>query len=622
VARQAATETEEPHQNTIPELTEDAFDLNEKPGSPMVQCILNSEKNAKSTVDTGSVITIVKRDLLPGPPAPPSKLRLKDVNKGTSVLYGPRVVTFNFGPVTVKYPVYEAFIEDDCLIGSDFMDYFDCTPSVKQKTFTIRRVGPNHILTKPVQVPCSMVHSPNAGRFSAGRVYYEVRAGKVIHLAPLADASFQTMLQTDSEFPDRNVLFEETTDVGDLHCSKTNVHKEQTKCGEQVPSLESMFEGNNMTNVEILKLGLITKPATPDDNPNPSRLHPDVLTLSGVIPCATAPIEITLLNTSDNLIKIPKYAVVAEVFLLNPMDYDMAIIEQEIENLSLENDEEMPDEEVVMVSEAQASDQQNELQQHNSKFSFEPDINTKPKLPEIPATEPLPEDLQDLINRCSNLTPTQQKRLEQSLRKNHDIFAKDNTTFGCCPWVKFQIDTGDHAPIKQQARPIPLHYRKAVYETFMKYLECGAVRPSHSLWASPILCVPKKTGEIRVCIDYRALNHITKVPAIPIPLTQELIQKLAGHKVYHTFDLAHGYHNLEIDEKDIPKTAVILPEDLGLPSRHLEWTRLSFGLSAAPGIFQHVTDRLMRKSPNPTPEDDVGPNSAVYLDPTQKIDVY
>jgi hypothetical protein len=101
VARQAAMEIDEPQQSELTtdaaeksqqtELTKDAFDLNKKPGSPMVQCILNSKINSKSTVDTGSVITIVKRDLLPGPPAPPSKLRLKDVNKGTSVLYGPRV---------------------------------------------------------------------------------------------------------------------------------------------------------------------------------------------------------------------------------------------------------------------------------------------------------------------------------------------------------------------------------------------------------------------------------------------------------------------------------------------------------------------------------------------------
>ena len=94
-------------------------------------------------------------------------------------------------------------------------------------------------------------------------------------------------------------------------------------------------------------------------------------------------------------------------------------------------------------------------------------------------------------------------------------------------------------------------------ETFLKYLKMGAIKPSQSAWASPILCVPKKTGEARVCVDYRALNAITRVPAAPIPRTQELLQHLAGQKYYHSVDLAHGYHNLVVHPDDQPKTAII-----------------------------------------------------------------
>ena len=94
-------------------------------------------------------------------------------------------------------------------------------------------------------------------------------------------------------------------------------------------------------------------------------------------------------------------------------------------------------------------------------------------------------------------------------------------------------------------------------------------------------------------IDYRALNSITEIPAVPIPRTKEIIQRMAGQKMYHSLDLSQGYHNVLLDEKDQPKTAIILPDDLGLPARQFQWTRLSFGLSAAPGIFQTVTDRLI-----------------------------
>ncbi|KAJ1518953.1 hypothetical protein ONE63_011441 [Megalurothrips usitatus] len=89
---------------------------------------------------------------------------------------------------------------------------------------------------------------------------------------------------------------------------------------------------------------------------------------------------------------------------------------------------------------------------------------------------------------------------------------------------------------------------------------------------------------------------------------------MGGKKLYHAFDLAHGYHNLEIHPDDQAKTAIILPEDLGLPSRQFEFTRLSFGLSAAPGAFQCVTDRLITPAKEPKPENDLGDAVSVYLD--------
>lgn len=80
------------------------------------------------------------------------------------------------------------------------------------------------------------------------------------------------------------------------------------------------------------------------------------------------------------------------------------------------------------------------------------------------------------------------------------------------------------------------------------------------------------------------------------------------------FDLAHGYHNLEVHPEDQHKTAVILPEDLGLPNRHFEFTRLSFGLSAAPGAFQYVADRLVAPAQNPNPQNDLGDTVSAYID--------
>ncbi|KAK3932903.1 Retrovirus-related Pol polyprotein from transposon 412, partial [Frankliniella fusca] len=84
--------------------------------------------------------------------------------------------------------------------------------------------------------------------------------------------------------------------------------------------------------------------------------------------------------------------------------------------------------------------------------------------------------------------------------------------------------------------------------------------------------------------------------------------------MYHAFDLAHGYHNLEIHPEDQAKTAIILPEGLGLAHRQFEFTRLSFGLSAAPGAFQYIADRIITPAKEKNAQNDLGDTVSVYLD--------
>ena len=106
-------------------------------------CLMNKKK-AKCPADTGAVVTVVKVNFLPGRTSKASRLKLKGVNKGTSSLYGPRWIEFDFGPIKTRYPVYEGHIEDDCLIGADLLDYLNATASIHECLLTINRSGPNH----------------------------------------------------------------------------------------------------------------------------------------------------------------------------------------------------------------------------------------------------------------------------------------------------------------------------------------------------------------------------------------------------------------------------------------------------------------------------------------------
>ncbi|KEP45353.1 putative Transposon Tf2-1 polyprotein [Rhizoctonia solani 123E] len=92
-------------------------------------------------------------------------------------------------------------------------------------------------------------------------------------------------------------------------------------------------------------------------------------------------------------------------------------------------------------------------------------------------------------------------------------------------------------------------------KTLACQLEAGLIAPSTSPMASPIIFVKKKNGKLRLCVDYRYLNSITKKNVYPLPLPSDLIEKLRGAKIFTKFDLKWGYNLLRIAEGDKWKTA-------------------------------------------------------------------
>ncbi|GKF50975.1 retrotransposon protein, putative, ty3-gypsy subclass, partial [Tanacetum coccineum] len=83
----------------------------------------------------------------------------------------------------------------------------------------------------------------------------------------------------------------------------------------------------------------------------------------------------------------------------------------------------------------------------------------------------------------------------------------------------------------------------------------GFIRPSSSPWGASVLFVKKKDGSFRMCIDYRELNKMTVKNRYPLPRIDDLFDQLQGSIIYSKIDLRSGYHQLRVQEQDIPKTA-------------------------------------------------------------------
>jgi hypothetical protein len=115
----------------------------------------------------------------------------------------------------------------------------------------------------------------------------------------------------------------------------------------------------------------------------------------------------------------------------------------------------------------------------------------------------------------------------------------------------------------------------------------GFIKPSTSPYGAPVLFVKKKDGSLRMCVDYRGLNRITKKNRHPLPRIDELIDRFRGARYFTKLDLLSGYHQQRIAEEDTHKTA------FRCRYGHFEFNVVPFGLTNAPASFSNMMLRVL-----------------------------
>ena len=140
----------------------------------------------------------------------------------------------------------------------------------------------------------------------------------------------------------------------------------------------------------------------------------------------------------------------------------------------------------------------------------------------------MPEFMSEMfMNLCSELTEEQSVIFGNLLIEFGNILAKDDTDLGCFIGVEHHIDMGDAKPIKQPMRHVPMAFTGEEEKHLKKMLDYKVIQPSVSEWASPSVLIRKWDGDIHWCIDFRAINAVTRKDAYPLPLIEQCLDSLA-----------------------------------------------------------------------------------------------
>jgi hypothetical protein len=150
---------------------------------------------------------------------------------------------------------------------------------------------------------------------------------------------------------------------------------------------------------------------------------------------------------------------------------------------------------------------------------------------------------------------------------------------------KIELMPGSIPPARAPYRMSPKELVE-LQNQLTELLEAGFVQPSKAPYGAPVLFQKKKDRALRMCIDYRALNKVTVKNKYPVPLIQDLFDRLCKAAYFSKLDLRSGYWQVRIAEGDEPKTTCV--------TRYgsFEFLVMPFGLTNAPATFCNLMNNV------------------------------
>lgn len=185
-----------------------------------------------------------------------------------------------------------------------------------------------------------------------------------------------------------------------------------------------------------------------------------------------------------------------------------------------------------------------------------------------------------------NLTNDQKATADHIIDQFQEI-SYEKRGLGRTTLITHSIDTGDAAPIRQRYYRMSPDKQRVLVEQLDDMLKEDVVEPCESPWSSPVLLTPKKSGELRFCLDSRKLNAITRKDAYNLPYITEILDNLRDAKFLTSLDLSKSFWQILIKQEHKCKTAFYIPT-----RGTYQFKCMPFGLTNAPATQQRLVDIL------------------------------
>jgi len=149
-------------------------------------------------------------------------------------------------------------------------------------------------------------------------------------------------------------------------------------------------------------------------------------------------------------------------------------------------------------------------------------------------------------------------------------------------------------PVVHAPRRVPLSMMDRVKDELVSMETAGIIakvdQPTD--WVSSMVCVEKKDGSVRICLDPKDLNKAVRREHHKIPTMEDIAVKFSGMKYYTILDMKHGYWHVALS------AASSLLTTFNTPFGRYCFRRLPFGLHSSAEVFEKKVEQVFGDLPN------------------------